>query len=101
MDVTRVRDIIRLCEENMTVFGGIMGYESFLNGAKGWVSVGSNIMPNEFSKLFDFSVNEKNIDKARKIYSYILPILELESSTNSVTSKPNLSKYLLNSIFYM
>ena len=77
MDVTRVRDIIRLCEDEMIVFGGIMGYESFMNGAEGWVSVGSNIMPLEFAKLFNVNVIEKNIDESRKIYRYILPIIEL------------------------
>ena len=77
MDITRVRDIIRLCEDKMIVFGGIMGYESFMNGAEGWVSVGSNIMPLEFAKLFNVNVIEKDIDESRKIYRYILPIIEL------------------------
>ena len=77
MDVTRVRDIIKLCEDKMTVFGGIMGYESFLNGAEGWVAVGSNIMPSEFAKLFKLAVVEKDIDKARNMYDHILPIIEL------------------------
>ena len=45
MDVTRVRDILDLSEGRMNAFGGIMGYESFLSGACGWVAVGSNIMP--------------------------------------------------------
>jgi len=77
MDVTRVRDIIRFCGEKMTVFGGIMGYESFLNGADGWVSVGSNLMPAEFSDLYKISVIDKDVDQARKIYSHILPVIEL------------------------
>ena len=33
MDATRVRDILRLSDGRMAVFGGIMGYESFMNGA--------------------------------------------------------------------
>ncbi len=77
MDVTRVRDIISLCGEKMSVFGGIMGYESFLNGADGWVSVGSNLMPAEFSDLYKLSVIDKDVDRAREVYSYILPIIEL------------------------
>ena len=39
MDVTRVRDILEYCEDRMQVFGGIMGYESFLSGATGWVAI--------------------------------------------------------------
>ena len=77
MDVTRVRDIIRFCGEKMTVFGGIMGYESFLNGADGWVSVGSNLMPAEFSNLYKLTVIDKDVDEAKKNYSHILPVIEL------------------------
>jgi 4-hydroxy-tetrahydrodipicolinate synthase len=42
-EVTRVRDILRLCGDRMTVFGGILGFESFVDGAEGWVAVGSNV----------------------------------------------------------
>jgi 4-hydroxy-tetrahydrodipicolinate synthase len=45
LEVTRIRDILELCGDRMTVFGGILGFESFVEGAEGWVSVGSNIMP--------------------------------------------------------
>ena len=62
MDVTRVRDIIRLCEDRMTVFGGIMGYESFLNGAKGWVAVGSNLMPKAFSEMYRLTLEGKETE---------------------------------------
>ena len=37
LEVTRVRDIIRLCGEAMTVFGGILGFESFVSVRQaGW-----------------------------------------------------------------
>ena len=52
MDVTRVRDIIELCDGRMSVFGGIMGFESFVEGAEGWVAVGSNILPAASAKLY-------------------------------------------------
>ena len=76
MDVTRVRDILDLCEGRMTVFGGIMGFESFMNGAQGWVAVGSNIMPRELSRLFDLSV-AGDVDGARALYRQILPVIRL------------------------
>jgi len=44
LEVTRVRDIIELCGERMTVFAGILGYESFWLGAQGWVAVCSNLL---------------------------------------------------------
>lgn len=76
MDVTRVRDILDLCEGRMTVFGGIMGYESFMNGAEGWVAVGSNLMPRELSRLFELSV-AGDIEGARALYRQALPVIRL------------------------
>lgn len=77
MDVTRVRDIIHLCGDRMTVFGGIMGYESFLNGAKGWVAVGSNLMPGAFARMYRHCVEQKDVDAARALYDCILPVINL------------------------
>ena len=77
MDVTRVRDILELSEGRMNVFGGIMGYESFLSGACGWVAVGSNIMPKEFSLLFSCAYKDKDLKEARRIYKKLLPIIRL------------------------
>ena len=77
MDVTRVRDILEFCEGRMEVFGGIMGYESFLSGATGWVAVGSNIMPKEFQQLFLQTCEAQNLTEAKKIYQKILPIIRL------------------------
>ena len=77
MDVTRVRDIIDLCGDRMTVFGGIMGYESFCNGAEGWVAVGSNIMPGAFARLFELTADAEDHHAARRLYADILPIIRL------------------------
>ena len=77
MDVTRVRDIIDLCGDRMKVFGGIMGFESFVNGAVGWVAVGSNVMPAAFARLFELTVDEQNYSKARALYSSLLPMIRM------------------------
>ena len=77
MDVTRVRDILDLSEGRMKVFGGIMGYESFLSGACGWVAVGSNIMPKEFSSLFTCAYQDQDLKKARELYKQVLPVIRL------------------------
>ena len=94
MDVTRVRDILEYCEGRMQVFGGIMGYESFLSGAIGWVAVGSNIMPKEFQQLFTMTYDEQNLDEARKIYTKILPIIRLVGGHRYVSA----TKAALNKI---
>ena len=77
MDVTRIRDILDMCEGRMTVFGGIMGFESFVEGAEGWVAVGSNIMPAALSRLFTLTADEQDYDAARALYSKVLPIIRL------------------------
>lgn len=77
MDATRVRDIIRLSAGRMSVFGGIMGYESFMNGAVGWTAVGCNLMPREFSDLYRLCIEERDIEAASNLYDKIKPVIDL------------------------
>jgi 4-hydroxy-tetrahydrodipicolinate synthase len=77
MDATRVRDIIRLSDNRMAVFGGIMGYESFLNGAVGWTAVGANLMPRAFSDMYRHCVESVDLEAAKDLYRRILPVIEL------------------------
>ena len=76
LEVTRVRDIIRLCGDRMTVFGGILGFESFVEGAAGWVAVPSNVAPGPMARLFELVADERDIDAARALYLHWLPIIE-------------------------
>ena len=92
LDVTRVRDIIRLCGDKMTVFGGILGFESFVEGAQGWVAVGSNAMPQAFAELFNLTVIKGEVAAARELYLKILPIIEFVAGHRYVAG----SKALLN-----
>jgi 4-hydroxy-tetrahydrodipicolinate synthase len=75
LEVTRVRDIIRLCGERMAVFGGILGFESFVEGAQGWVAVASNVAPGPLARLFTLVADEK-ISEARALYLKWLPVIE-------------------------
>jgi len=77
MDVTRIRDILEFCGDRMTVFGGIMGFESFLAGAEGWVAVGSNIMPKELADIFTLCADKGDLEGARAIYKQVLPVIRL------------------------
>ena len=77
LDATRVRDIIHLSGDRMAVFGGIMGYESFLNGAIGWTAVGCNLMPRAFSDMYRHCVESVDLDAAKNLYREILPVIEL------------------------
>lgn len=77
MDVTRVRDIIELTDNQLTVFGGVMGYESYMNGARGWTAVGCNLLPAKFSQMYVHCVQDLNVDAARSLYHELLPVIDL------------------------
>lgn len=76
LEVTRVRDIIELCGERMTVFAGILGYESFWLGAQGWVAVCSNLIPQMSARLFELVADHKDMDQALALYKKMLPIVK-------------------------
>ena len=76
IDVTRVRDIIRLCGDRIGVFGGILGFESFVEGAVGWTAVAANIVPGPLARLFELAVNRKDVAAARTLYLRCLPLIE-------------------------
>ena len=86
MDPTRVRDIIRLSEGRMSVFGGIMGYESFMNGAIGWTAVGCNLMPREFSDMYRLCVESRDIDAASALYDHLKPVIDLVGKNRYVAA---------------
>lgn len=76
LEVTRVRDIIRLCGDRMTVFGGILGFESFVEGAQGWVAVASNVAPGPLATLFSLVADEGRVKDAHALYLRWLPVIE-------------------------
>ena len=75
LEVTRVRDIIELCGDRITVFAGILGYESFWLGAQGWVAVCSNLLPKDSAELFTLVADRKDQKAALALYKRILPIV--------------------------
>ena len=75
LDPTRVRDIIRLAGDKMTVFAGVLGYESFWLGAEGWVAVCSNVIPRWSAELFELVADKRDMDTALALYNKITPLL--------------------------
>lgn len=92
LEVTRIRDIVRLAGENMTPFGGILGFESFVMGAQGWVAVASNVAPKIMSRIFELAADEKKYDEAKALYLEYLPIISAVGGQAYVAG----SKALLN-----
>ena len=76
LEVTRVRDIIRLCGDRMAVFGGVLGFESFVEGAIGWVAVASNVAPGPMARLFELVADEGRIKEGHALYLHWLPVIE-------------------------
>lgn len=92
LEVFRIRDIIRLAGKNMTPFGGIMGFESFVMGAEGWVAVASNVAPGPMARIFELAADEKKYDEAKALYLEWLPIINAVGGQAYVAG----SKSLLN-----
>lgn len=76
LEVTRIRDIVRLAGDRMVPFGGILGFESFVMGAQGWVAVASNVAPGPMSRIFTLAADDKDYDAARALYLEWLPIIQ-------------------------
>ena len=55
--VPRTTEILRLCGDRMAVFAGYHPWESYLAGAKGYVSVFSNIAPALVAEMFTTTVD--------------------------------------------
>src|SRR5260370_39764736 len=75
LDPTRVRDIIRLAGDRMTVFAGVLGYESFWLGAAGWVAVCSNVIPRWSAELFELVADKRDMDAALALYNKMTPLV--------------------------
>jgi len=94
LEVTRVRDIIRLCGDKMTVFGGILGFESFVEGARGWVAVASNVAPKEMARLYELVADAKDIDAARDLYHAWVPLIDAVGGQRYVGATKSLLKHM-------
>lgn len=74
--VARTTEILRLCGDHMTVFAGYHPWEGYMVGAQGYVSVFSNIAPALSSEMFVRTVDRRDPEAGRKIYSKVTPLLE-------------------------
>ena len=74
LDVTRVRDILAACEGRMTVFAGVLGFESAWLGATGWVAVCSNVVPRLSRAMFAAAACGDR-ETALPLYRRLVPLL--------------------------
>jgi len=74
-DSRRIHAIIRLVGDKLTVFcaGGTITLESFLLGAKGWITGMHNLIPNLAVELYKLAVEKKAYEEAKMLYYKVLP----------------------------
>lgn len=75
-DIRRVYQIKDLCGDKITVFAGYLGYESFMVGAEGWVSVCANILPRKSAELFELAVDRNDKVAAWVVFKELVPIID-------------------------
>ena len=75
-DTRRVYQINDLCGDKITVFAGYLGYESFMVGAEGWVSVCANIAPRKSARMFELAVDENDREGAWKVFKELVPLID-------------------------
>ena len=75
LEVTRVRDILASCGDRMTVFAGVLGYESAWLGAQGWVAVCSNILPRLSREMFAAAAFAADRETSLALYRRLAPLL--------------------------
>ena len=75
-DTRRVYRINDLCGDRITVFAGYLGYESFMVGAEGWVSVCANIAPRKSARMFELAVDENDREGAWKVFKELVPLID-------------------------
>lgn len=86
-DSRRFTDVLNAFGDRFVVFAGLddMAFEGMCLGAKGWVSGLTNAFPEE-SLLFYEALRSGNLERARAIYRWFMPLLHLDSDPDLVQS---------------
>jgi 4-hydroxy-tetrahydrodipicolinate synthase len=86
-DPRRFTDIINAFAERFVLFAGLddIAFEGLTLGAKGWVSGLTNAFPVESLQLYD-ALAGGDLDRARKIYRWFMPLLHLDAEHDLVQS---------------
>ena len=86
-DSRRFTDIINAFGERFVLFAGLddIAFEGLTLGAKGWVSGLTNAFPVESLLLYE-ALRKGDLDAARKIYRWFMPLLHLDAEHDLVQS---------------
>jgi 1-pyrroline-4-hydroxy-2-carboxylate deaminase len=86
-DSRRFTDIINTFGERFVLFAGLddVAFEGLSLGAKGWVSGLTNAFPLESIRLYEALLKD-DLETARKIYRWFMPLLHLDAEHDLVQS---------------
>jgi len=86
-DITRIPRILDLTDGKMAVFCGSdnLALESFFMGATGFICVAANIFPKHMSKLYEYANFKRDYDKAKALYSVVLPLCNFLEGSGKFT----------------
>ena len=92
-DLERLSDAIRLCEQDFAFYSGndSLAVPMFSLGAKGLISVASNLLPMEFGELCDSALRGEYTQAAESHYRYLKLMELLFSEVNPIPVKEALS----------
>jgi 4-hydroxy-tetrahydrodipicolinate synthase len=86
-DPRRFTDLINACGDRFVLFAGLddVAFEALVLGARGWVSGLTNAFPAE-SLDFYAAIQRGDLERARAIYRWFMPLLHLDSEHDLVQS---------------
>lgn len=86
-DTRRFTDLYNAVGDKIMLFAGLddVALEGLILGAKGWVSGLTNAFPQESIALYD-AVVRNDLDTARAIYRWFMPLLHLDAEHDLVQS---------------
>jgi 1-pyrroline-4-hydroxy-2-carboxylate deaminase len=86
-DTRRFTDLINEFGDRFVLFAGLddMAFEALTLGARGWVSGLTNAFPTESLLLYE-ALRNGDLDRARSIYRWFMPLLHLDSEHDLVQS---------------
>jgi dihydrodipicolinate synthase/N-acetylneuraminate lyase len=86
-DPRRFTDILNAFGDRFTLFAGLddVAFEGLVLGAKGWVSGLTNAFPGESLALYE-AIRSGNLERARRIYRWFMPLLHLDAAHDLVQS---------------
>ena len=84
-DTRRFTDLFNAVGDRFVIFAGLddMAFEGLTLGAAGWISGLTNAFPKESVAIYDL-IQHGDLEKARDIYRWFMPLLHLDAQPNLV-----------------